>query len=330
MRHNITLKFSTFFITIVLVIILISQISIKDVTATFRSIDALYLILGFLLYAISILFKSLRFYLLLNKEVRMQELYKVVCAHNMMNNLLPARTGEISYIYFLNKTQGRNTGEGVATLIIARFLDFVVIGGIFLCAFEITQHLPETAFQTAIVAFIVMMVSILFINFLLKLDRERIIKKIDQFFRITKVDNTQIAGFIIRKTHETIDSFETLSHQDKRFHLKCLLTTLGIWGSVYLFFICITFAMHIEEGFIPLIFACSFAIFTTVLPIQGVAGFGTFEGGWVIGFMLIGVSETLAISSGFAFHLIWLLFTIIFGLWGYIFLKFNKDLRNIV
>ena len=36
-----------------------------------------------------------------------------------------------------------------------------------------------------------------------------------------------------------------------------------------------------------------------ILPIQGIGGFGTFEGSWAVSFMAVGVSKEAAISSGF-------------------------------
>jgi len=63
--------------------------------------------------------------------VGIRDLFKIVCVHNMMNNLLPARTGEVSYIYLINKVHERDISEGIATLVVARVFDFIVISGIF-------------------------------------------------------------------------------------------------------------------------------------------------------------------------------------------------------
>jgi len=70
---------------------------LKNKITTFAGIDALYLIAGFVLYACSYLFRALRFHILLNREVGMKNLFSIVCVHNMANNILPARTGELSF-----------------------------------------------------------------------------------------------------------------------------------------------------------------------------------------------------------------------------------------
>ncbi len=58
-----------------------------------------------------------------------------------MNNLLPARTGELSYVYLLKTEQKITTGEGLATLVIARIFDFIIISIFFLPLFLFIKNL---------------------------------------------------------------------------------------------------------------------------------------------------------------------------------------------
>lgn len=322
MKYPALTKAAAVLITIVLLAILLSQVNVADVVTTLTSSNPLYLVAGFFLYACSYVFRTLRFRFLLNGEVRMRDLFNIVCVHNMMNNLLPARTGELSYIYLLNKVHGRNTGEGIATLVIARVFDFIAIGGIFLCAVVILQRLPDAATQSALYALIAVLLSVVIIIILLKSDKSKILVAIGNLFGRYKQDKNPVGGYILCKLHEAADSFDALSSADMRFHLKVFTTTFGLWVSLYTFYYCMALAMHMDIGYIPAVFASSFAVFTTVLPIQGVGGFGTIEGGWAIGFILVGVPDTVAVASAFGFHLIMLIYTTLFGAGGYIFLKY--------
>jgi uncharacterized membrane protein YbhN (UPF0104 family) len=56
-------------------------------------------------------------------------------------------------------------------------------------------------------------------------------------------------------------------------------------------------------GFWQLILGSTAAIITNVLPINGVGSFGPFEGGWAVGFVLVGFSRELALQSGFFVHI---------------------------
>lgn len=321
MKHPTFAKAAAVLITIVLLAILLSQVNVADVVATLTSINPLYLVAGFLLYACSYFFRAMRFWILLSGEVGMRELFKVVCVHNMMNNLLPARTGELSYVYLLNKVHRRSVGEGIATLVIARVFDFITIAGIFLCAVVILQHLPGTATQTASYALIVVLLGMGIITILIKSDKRKILAAIGNLFGRYRLDKSPVASRIFSKIHETADSFDALGSANMRFHLGVLTTTIGLWVSLYTFYYCMALAMHVNIGYIPAVFASSFAVFTTVLPIQGIGGFGTIEGGWAVGFILVGVPDAVAVASAFGFHLIMLVYTVLFGIWGSIFLK---------
>jgi len=250
-KHPTLAKAAAVLITIVLLAILLSQVSIADVIATLVSINPLYLVAGFFLYACSYVFRALRFRILLSGEVGMRDLFKVVCVHNMMNNLLPARTGELSYIYLINNVHGRNIGEGIATLVIARVFDFVAIAGIFLSAAVILQSLPETAVQAVRYASITVLLSVVVIIILLKSDKREILAAIGNLFERYKLDKNPVAGRVFSKIQETADSFDALDSADMHFHLRVLTTTLAVWVSLYTFYYCMALAMHMDVGYIP-------------------------------------------------------------------------------
>ena len=45
-------------------------------------------------------------------------------------------------------------------------------------------------------------------------------------------------------------------------------------------------------------------------------GFGIIEGGWALGFMIMGISKGVAISSGFSIHIVLLIFALVLGTIG--------------
>jgi len=330
MHRNTFIKLSTGILTLVLIIILFSQISLNELMETILTLDTQYLIFGFFFYVMSYIFRTARFHTLLNKDVTFKGLFNIVCVHNMLNNLLPARTGELSYVFLLNKTQGKKTGDGIATLVIARILDFIAIGVIFLFLFMMIRHLSGTTMQTAFYAIITIVLSLGIMVFLLKSEKAKITRFIIQIFYLFKTENSQMAKYILEKVEETFNSFDALKQLGKYAHLISFIYTFGIWGCTYLFFYCIALAMSINIGFFQILFAASFAVFTTVLPIQGLGGFGTIEGGWAIGFILVNVPESVAVASGFTFHLVMLACTIFLGIGGYVFMRKKKSNNNLV
>jgi uncharacterized membrane protein YbhN (UPF0104 family) len=79
-------------------------------------------------------------------------------------------------------------------------------------------------------------------------------------------------------------------------------------------------AMGIHAGLSAIVFACTFAFMTAILPVQGIGNFGTFEAGWTVGFLSIGIPVELAVSTGFSYHIINVIFNGILGLAGIILL----------
>jgi conserved hypothetical protein len=121
-------------VTAVLLYLLLSQIDPHDIISTLKGIDASYLAGGFILYSLCNIFRALRFHILLDQEIKLFPLFNLVCIYNMMNNLAPMRTGELSYIYMLKKLHNKNAITGASTLILSRIFDFIAIGTLFLAS----------------------------------------------------------------------------------------------------------------------------------------------------------------------------------------------------
>jgi len=319
-------KIFSFVISITLLTLLFSQINQGDVVTTLSNISPLHFIAGFVLYTCSYVFRAWRFYILLNKEIGINSLFPIVCVHNMMNNLLPARMGELSFIYLLKTEANRTTGEGLGTLIIARIFDFIIITIFFLLLFSIIGNLSSGFFVIIVIGiiFLITMVS-LFIG--LFFYGNAVIMQLKTLLRFFNVCTFRVGRYISRKCEEIMTCFSTYHNRKNKRHLSVFLLSLAIWSFSYLLFYLIALSMHIELGFIPILFASSFAVFSTVLPIQGIGGFGTMEGGWALGFIMVGLPNEIAISTGFGFHLIVLLYTIILGVSGYLSLFLSRKKR---
>ncbi len=315
MNKNVIRMISAIVVSLTLLFVLYSQIDVDDILSTVGLIDPFYLSIAFMLYVGNYFFRSLRFYLLLEKKISLKDLFTVVCVHNMTNNIFPARTGELSYIYLLKKIHFKKIEEGIASLLIARFLDFVSIMVLFLMAtYTIGSFTPATMHLVWIITFFMLSLIMLFVMFVY------FGKKVPQLFRAIafrlKLDNIDLISLLLDKTDGTIERLQLLKNYKKTHLLKLIMVSLTIWLLMYYFNFLIVRAMNINLNFLLVVFATSFAIFTTVLPIQGMGGFGTLESGWVIGFITVGLSKDIAISSGLIYHTIILMYFLLPGIWG--------------
>jgi uncharacterized protein (TIRG00374 family) len=329
MQYPSYTKYIAILITIVLVALLFTQINLGDIITTLKNINPIYLIAGFILYTCSYFFRAWRFHILLNKEVSIKDLFNIGCVHNMMNNLLPAKTGELSYIYLINKYHDRTIGEGIATLLIARIFDIISIAALFLVSFVIVIHSLTTNMTAVYWVILVLGLFIVLLFIFLKKSRSFLKAGVKLCSHIG-IEKTRPVNFILKNGEETIAALEIARTTKDYSFITIFLLSLWIWGCIYAFTTLLVIAMHIHAGLPAIVFACTFAFMTVILPVQGIGNFGTFEAGWTLGFISIGVPPELAVSAGFSFHIINILFIGILGLTGIILLhcKINPFSKN--
>ena len=311
-------KLSAVIITVVLVATLLSQISIGDVTKTLTSINPIYLVIGFILYLCSYFFRALRFHILLNNKISIKDLFSIVCVHNMANNILPARTGEISYVYLSKKLHNIPVGEGVASLMVARIFDFTTISFLFFVSAIFIRNLPDIV-SKIIWIIIGLLVFVLLLFFALVFFGEIFVDMIRRVANGINALRFSSVQYLLRKGDETVQSFKLMN--SKKLFGCVFVTSMMIWCFQYSMLYILAKGMNISLAFWCMIFAVTFVFFTTILPIQTIGGFGIIEGGWALGFIIMGISKEIAISSGFGFHAILYMYFLILGLYGGLTLK---------
>ena len=313
MKKQKLAKISAVIITVILVAILLSQIQIADIIATLAGIDPLYLAVGFFLYASSYFFRALRFHILLNNKVSIKHLFSIVCVHNMANNILPARTGEVTYVYLSKKLHNISVGEGVASLMVTRVFDLTTISFLFFLSTILIRDLPDVVNKIIwLIVGLLVFVLVLFLALVfygeVSID---IIRRVANGINVLRFSSVQ---YLLRKGDETAQSFKLM--KSKKLFGGVFLASMMIWCFLYSMLYILANAMGISLTIWCMIFAATFVFFTTVLPIQSIGGFGIIEGGWTLGFMIIGISKDVAISSGFSFHIITLAFALVIGALG--------------
>lgn len=307
-------KFIPVLVTFLLLGIILSQIRIEDLITTIKNINKIYLILGFFLYILSYVFRGLRFHILLDKKISFPDLFHIVCVHNMVNSILPARSGELSYIYILKKYHDKSTGEGVATLMVARVLDFITISLLFFVSSLFVRDLPE---MFSSVIWLVALFTVLLAIFLVILlyAGEVFLRFANTIFVILKLDNNFLVNMFLKKAKDIVNSFKNIKNNGRMIEL-CIISFI-IWLTLYFLNYTLIKSLDINIGFFEVLLASTFVVFMSVLPIQGLGGFGTYEVGWAIGFIGIGLTKELAINSGIVIHIIGIVYYVLLGLYGY-------------
>lgn len=322
MKFNSRGKIVTLLLTFLLLGILLSQIKIEELITTIKNINKTFLILGLFLYSCSYLFRGLRFHILLNKKISITDLFYVVCVHNMVNSILPARSGELSYIYILKKYYNLSTGEGLATLMVSRVLDFIIISFMFFVSSLFVNNLPEI-FAKAI-WLVVSFTALITILLLIFLYAGEIFLSFTNAIIVTfKLEKNNLVNFCSGKAKEVFDNFKNIRNNGKM--LELCITTFIIWLTLYILNYALVKSLGINIGFFEVLLASTFVVLMSILPFQGLGGLGTIEVGWAIGFIGIGLTKELAINSGVVVHIIGIVYYLLLGLYGYKCLKISSQ-----
>ncbi len=307
---------------IYLVYWLLSSINISDLKSSFLNLYIPSLSIGLILMFSIDFFKALRQNLLLGKDrVRFGDMFLISLIRNAFNMVLPARTGELSYIYVLKRKFKVPVEKGVSTLAIGLIFDLIIIFSMIIISVIIAgSSLLEISSTNLILIGIIFLAATLALLFFLSKIVSLFIKLFEAIFRkFGNLKNNKIFAYIYEKLIEINKSI--LIIQERKIYWKVFLLTLATrilkFTSYYflihavLYPIGYTFA---ELPFWKVFLATVTAEFSAVLPTHSIAGLGTYETAFVLAFIALGFSRETSTIVAFNYHLINLVETIILGI----------------
>jgi uncharacterized protein (TIRG00374 family) len=128
-------------ISVVLLYFPLRDLKLNDVLETLKTAQYWWLIPGILVYFVGVWVRAWRWHYLLRplKKVPTTTMFPIVTIGYMGNNIYPARAGEVLRAYVLKKREGVPISASLATIIVERVFD-----GVVMLAF-VFLNLPELA-----------------------------------------------------------------------------------------------------------------------------------------------------------------------------------------
>jgi len=299
-------------ISVIILLLFYYFIDFRQFFSLIKDINIMFIVLAIFCQVIVYYVRAKRFQFILNIH-QLKKLYSISTIHFFLNKILPARLGEFSLPVFFNKFSSISYKKGIGALLFFRFLDLLSIIGLFSLSLFFINIQEMNKYILVLTAVILLLILILL---WLKLDlaiamMEKLIDKI-KFRAITRFKS---------KILETFDQIiQYKKNKPYRFWWKILLFSLFNWLLTYCFFYSIIIAFNLEYNFIEVVFAATLSNFTLILPLSTLGGIGTFEIGWVAGFMILGMSREIALPIGLFTNLFATILTGIMALLGYIYL----------
>lgn len=307
---------STLF-SIFCVFLILKIVDFKIFFENIKTLDYKFLIFAVLAILSSYFFRIFRYEQILDIKNQRLKLFGVSTIHYFLNKIMPARTGEISLPVLLKNNFNVDYKIGVAALFFFRILDFFAMIFLLLISsffVEIQQINPVYIIGFSVLALLGITVFWIFLDSFMKI-AVRLFEK----FNIQKLEKLKI------KIIELFQFIENFKKQKKiKFLLKVVVISLLNWISIYFYYFFVIKSFGFEQNYLQTVFATSVSNFTFVIPISSIGNIGPFEGGWAIGFYLIGVSKDISVPIGFFSNIFATLLTALLAGLGYFLLKVKK------
>jgi uncharacterized protein (TIRG00374 family) len=317
-KWPLRLFLSLFAAALILVLLMAwMEVSPIDVLQTVGRVPIGIYLAALALHLFTYCMRALRFRFLIPDEVSpgFRRALVISAAHNMASYVLPAKTGEASLVVYLRVQAGVGASRGLAALLVARFLDAAVLclwlsaACLYLAGVERYRALDWLGTASALLV----AASLLFL--VLSVRGHLVVRALEFLLRWFRLHHWTWGERFLRRTNEVATALKTAG---RGAHLwLAAASSLPLWASIFGFYWMLGREMGMPDwvGYGEATFGSAMAMLFNLLPVNGAAGMGTQELGWVTGFsQFLGVDSEVALSTGLAIHVIQLFNIVAMGM----------------
>ena len=286
-------------------------LKIAEMWEVLKTAQYLWLIPGVAVYFVGVWVRAWRWHYMLRplKKIPTRTMFPVVAIGYFGNNVLPARAGEVLRAFILRKREGVPVSASLATVIVERIFDGVVMLGF------VFVNLPELARLTgdaglvgslnirdlALIGVVVFVGALLV--FLLAAMFPLVTERIVRWF-IQRLVPERLREKVLGLALRFLSGLEALRAPQEA--LMIFLTTVIIWLLETAKYYFVMHAFPFEVSFFSLMLMNGIVNLATTLP--SAPGYvGTFDGPGIAVLMAYGVSQEVAAGYTLVLHLaLWL------------------------
>ena len=291
-----------------------------DILANFRRIPPGYVIAFILLSLVGTVLRSWQYHVLLAGKLRFRDTFLITLVRNFSVDLLPGRTASLVFYSWLTKKKGIALEEGASSFVISVFYDSIalslMLGGLLFFFETGMSRWPFLAAMAALfaVSALVLFLSRPFLQFLLKGNKLRRL-------RLGRIEGTVLAVCAYLSAHG-------------RFAERLKLLGISFAGRLCKYaynFILFEGVLHLGislKNFSLFCFGLAATEISSMLPIHGPAGFGTWELAFSLIFSALRVPAENIKEAGFVIHITSQAWEYAIGLLALTYLAFGRGRRQ--
>lgn len=310
------------FLTLLTFYVLFLFIDPAQTIAILSQVSMTAVLLGFLFYMGSTFFRAARFHVV-HPSVSTRTFFSIASIHTLLTNVLPARTGELTFPVLLKRIDGSSFISSLSMLFVVRIFDLIAVFILFFAALAMTYsrldarlHLPMLAVSIAFLIGLALVFCVLVFG-----KRALAIARRMLFFDGLK--NSRVTGWIFSKLELLLDGFQVI--RKTRALSRIILFSIIIWLCNYVTVLILVRSMGLNLSILVLTLGLTFSTLFSSLPIHGIGSFGTLEGAWTLIFLSFGAPKEIALATGFGFHIFNIGYLVVLGILGMIHLIFLQD-----
>jgi glycosyltransferase 2 family protein len=292
-----------FLISILFLYFSLRGIEFHKLLITLKSADMRFAFLPLLCIFLCLILCSYRWSKVVGNGVRFRDTFVAVLIGLFVNNVLPARIGEIARGYILTKRTGVSFTYSVTTVFVDRFFDLV---GLLIITFV---FLPEDSLPKSIAQAIYMLLGLFIVcaTLLIVLSRQGVADKIAG--RLSRVNRPFIARFS-KRILEVQQNLRRISSPFNLVYFIAIAVTTWLLMSTALYLVMLTLGVKI--AFVKVPFVCALLNMGLVIP-SSPGYIGVYQFMLVYLLSIFNVPRTEAFAVSLVFQASWYLPYNIFG-----------------
>lgn len=281
----------------------------QDFGAAIKTVKP-WFILFLVAFSILTLFaRSVAWRTILGNRVNLKTSFFGVCEGYFLNNLFPLRAGELGRALFVGKSSGLGTLHVLSTILIERAFDIVFAASIILITLPLVVG-AEWIKPVAFTAFVVVICGLIAL-FLISRNRE----KFQNWIQNKNFRSRFITTRILPQLNKIMDGLSAMVHPGQFF---LSFFWIGVNWALWVVMYYLTIAQLVPDA--PLwwgAFIAGLLALGVAIP-AAPASVGVYEASVVGAFAVLGVSSSSGLAYAIVLHLVQVLVTTVFGLWGMI------------
>ena len=305
-------------LAIVLAYFLLKEIDIQEIPKTLSRLSIQALLIGFGCYCLLVLAKALRFRALLNLDSGVHRIFPILALHTFWGNILPMRTGDVSYVYLMQRRQKVDATQGIASLLVASLIDLVLLMGLVVAtAWLLRPALRDTFSGTVLYLMPLLMGGCLVAVVVFVYAAPNVCMRFAERCASPLLAlEKQSVSWAVNKVLAVPQELTTF-RSNKRFLEVWIYSVIAL--AIRFGFQCYLVAeMGVDIPMTEVLFALAFTNVFNLLPIQTVGNFGTTEFPFVWLLNHFGTSVETATVTGFSLHILILLYCLPLGMSGFL------------